>query len=111
MNEAKTNIIPDEMVDAELQKLGVRFADKTEEEQPEQGDTEARREPVKGRFARENPIPKKLMACIKWAAIFGGIALILQLWLRAGLLASEAAWPGMTVCALLGGLTVGYNAK
>ena len=107
MNEAKTNIIPDEMVDGELQKLGVRFTDKTEEVQPDN----ARREPVKGRFAKENPIPKKLRACGKWAAIFGGTMVILLLWLRAGLLASEAAWPGMTVCALLGGLTVGYTAK
>ena len=70
MNEAKTNIIPDELVDEELQNLGVRFTDKTSQE------------PVKGRFSRENPFPQKLRSCGKWAAIFGGICLILQLWLR-----------------------------
>ena len=111
MTEVKTNIIPDELVDEELQQMGVRFTDKTNQEQPEQEVQNARWEPVKGRFSRENPFPQKLRSCGKWAAIFGGICLILQLWLRAGLLASEAAWPGMVVCALLGGLTVGYNAK
>lgn len=110
MNEVKTNIIPDELVDEELQKLGVRFTDKTSQE-PERDARNAQWGPVKGRFYRENPIHRKLKACGKWAAIFGGIMVILLLWLRAGMLASDAAWPGMVVCALLGGLTVGYNAK
>ena len=112
MSEVKNNIFPDELVDEELQKLGVRFTDKTTQE-PEQTDEtqNARWEPVKGRFSRKNPFSQKLMACGKWAAIFGGIWLVLFWWLQAGFLASDAAWPGMVVCALLGGLTVGYNAK
>ena len=53
----------------------------------------------------------KLIACAKWAGLFGGLNGLLFYWQQAGLLASEAAVPSMVVCALLAGLSIGWNAK
>ena len=53
----------------------------------------------------------KLICCAKWAVLFGGLNGLLFYWQQAGLLASEAAVPSMVVCALLAGLSIGWNAK
>ena len=53
----------------------------------------------------------KLIACAKWAGLFGGVNGLLFYWQQAGLLASEAAVPSMVVCALLAGLSIGWHAK
>ena len=53
----------------------------------------------------------KLKECVKWAAIFGGLNALLFYWQQAGLLDSKAAVPSMIVCALLAGLSIGWNAR
>lgn len=53
----------------------------------------------------------RLQACAKWAAVFGGMGTLFFYWQQAGLMDPEAATPSIIVCALLGGLGVGVNAK
>ena len=53
----------------------------------------------------------KLKECVKWAAIFGGLNALLFYWQQAGLLDSKAAVPSMIICALLAGLSIGWNAR
>lgn len=63
-------------------------------------------EPVKTQIPMD-----KVKECTKWTALFAGISGLLFYWQQAGLLASEAAVPSFIVCALLAGLTIGWNAK
>lgn len=52
----------------------------------------------------------RLQACVKWAAVFGGMGSLFFYWQQAGLMDPAAAMPSIVVCALLGGLSVGINA-
>ena len=120
MKEVNNTYIPDEHIDEDLQKM-IRFedltagkTDRTKVYCPEASTDEwenADYETAVDDTTEQWHFPRKLVACGKWALAFGGIQAVLFWWLQAGLLASEAAWPGMVVCALLGGLTVGWNAK
>jgi hypothetical protein len=52
----------------------------------------------------------RLKACVKWAAIFGGLSLLFFYWQQNGLMDPTAALPSMYTCAVLAGLSVGRNA-
>ena len=53
---------------------------------------------------------QKLMACVKWAAPFGGLNMLIFYWQLNGLMAESIAIPSMWVCCALAGFGVGLNA-
>lgn len=75
-------------------------------QKPTEGVKDSKWEPVKGITSLD-----KLKECVKWAAIFGGLNALLFYWQQAGLLDSKAAVPSMIICALLAGLSIGWNAR
>ena len=97
----------DEHMDEELLGLGVRFVREVPEGQVQENDCSL----ADAVEASTRELGQKLVRCGKWALGFGFIHGVLFWWLQSGMLAPEAAWPGMVVCALLGGLAVGYNAR
>ena len=106
--------------------FGDRFQDETCEKktaEAPQAKTTAAKPAVKAQSRKEKAVDvqweptkvitttDKLIACAKWAGLFGGLNGLLFYWQQAGLLASEAAVPSMVVCALLAGLSIGWHAK
>lgn len=52
----------------------------------------------------------RLLGCIKWAATFGGLNMLIWYWETAGLMDTSIAVPCMWVCCFLAGFGVGKNA-
>ena len=68
--------------------------------------------PVAAQWEPVKPDPNwldNLKACVKHAAIFGGLSFLVFYWQQAGLMDSSVAVPTMCICAALAGLGVGRN--
>lgn len=50
-----------------------------------------------------------LWECVKWAAVFGGLNMLIFYWQLNGLMAESIAVPCMWVCCALAGYGVGLN--
>ena len=74
-------------------------------EKPKEEPVEAQWEPVKERTWFDN-----LKDCVKWAALFCGLSLLIFYWQQADLMDSSIAVPCMCVCTALAGWGVGKNA-
>ena len=115
----------EELFDKELRDL-VRFTDATqkparpveakkiqsEETNEKEGETaqkpnskpvDAEYEPVKTWY------DEKIVNCVKWFLIFGGLEYLVFYWMQTGQMQRSAAMPSMIVCALLAGISVGKN--
>ncbi len=71
-----------------------------------------KKDPVNAQWEPAKPDPNwldNLKACVKHAAIFGGLSLLVFYWQQAGLMDSSVAVPTMCVCTALAGLGVGKN--
>ena len=121
--------MPDEINELDVTEAGLkavmghRFHDHTEEavvwqkerktaakpekveQKPTQNAVEAQWEPVKERTWVDN-----LKDCVKWAALFGGLSLLIFFWKETGLMADSIAVPSMCVCTALAGWGIGKNA-
>lgn len=95
------------------QIFGDRFHDETQKSAPVMKPTlkpvgecrDAKWEPAK-------PDPNwldNLKACVKHAALFGGLSFLVFYWQQAGLMDSSVAVPTMCVCTALAGLGVGRH--
>lgn len=89
------------------QIFGDRFHDATQEsvKNPTPKAVDAPWDPVK---ADPNWLDS-LKGCVKHAAIFGGLSVLVFYWQQAELMDSSIAIPTMCVCAALAGLGVGKN--
>lgn len=54
---------------------------------------------------------EKIVRCVKWLLIFGGLEYLVFYWMQTGQMQESAAMPSMIVCALLAGISVGKNWK
>lgn len=119
-------MIKDEMIDEELQAIGVRFTDETAPKQmptmerrcPEGPGAQKKPEPKRCEAidAKYVPIPKyapnlfdRLKGCAKWAVTFGGLSMLFFYWQQTGLMDPAAAVPSMCACTCLAGYGVGKN--
>lgn len=70
-------------------------------------------EPMDAEYVKLNVVSPmaRLKCCAKWALLFGSISTLLFYWQQAGLLDPKAAVPSLIICALVGGLTIGWHAR
>lgn len=79
---------------------------------PEKPQAVPKKIPVDASWEPTPPDPNwldKLKACVKHAAIYGGLSFLVFYWQQAELMDSSIAIPTMCVCAALAGLGVGKN--
>ena len=72
------------------------------------------RKPVDAQWEPTKPDPNwldSLKACVKHAAIYGGLSLLVFYWQQAGLMDSSVAVPTMCICTALAGVGVGKNIR
>ena len=79
--------------------------EKKMEQKPAGGVGDACWEPVK------NWYDEKIVSCVKWFLIFGGLEYLVFYWMQTGQMQESAAIPSMIVCAALAGISVGKNWK
>lgn len=92
--------------------FGDRFHDATIEA-PADTEKKPTRKAVDAKWEPAKPDPNWfscLKACVKHAAIFGGLSLLVFYWQQAGLMAESIAVPCIAVCTALAGFGVGRNA-
>lgn len=97
------------------QIFGDRFHDATSDTPAvRNAETEQKptRKPVDAKWEPAKPDPNwmtSLKACVKHAALFGGLSFLVFYWQQAGLMDSSVAVPTMCVCTALAGLGVGRH--
>ena len=100
-----------DVTDAGLKSIfGDRFHDETEvaSEPPKM------HKPAKELWEPEKPSHNwldNLKACVKHAAVFGGLSCLIFYWQQAGLMDPTIAVPSMCVCTARAGLGVGKNVN
>lgn len=111
----------DEIIDKELAEM-VRFTDATAAS--ENAQAKARTNEAKQAIKRESkpveaswePVKEnvswrsKMIGCVKWACVCGGISSLMLYFQINQLMAPEAAVPCIVACGILGGFGVGLNA-
>lgn len=116
----------EEIFDEELKAMGIPYADGTEEvEMPLTEQVrpkpackcEHREGPGEAKDAYYTPVAKRgvslqnrLIGCVKWAGICGGISMLLWWFQVNDLMAIQAAYPCIVACGILGGFGVGMHA-
>ena len=96
----------DEIIDEELQKIGVRFTDETQKPAPKEKIVNAKWEPVPKHIPQWRRTAK---GCAKWVVVCGGISALLLFFKANELMAIQAAFPCICVCMALGGYGVGKH--
>ena len=61
-------------------------------------------------FNAEPSFTQKLMDCAKWGSLYGSLYLLFYYWQCTGQMQPSAAFPAMTVCAMLVGWSFGKYA-
>ena len=117
----------DELFDDELCGM-VKFTDATvKPSQPAKAEKKpVGKEPTKEKKTAQNQTDKpmdaeyepvktwydeKIVSCVKWFLIFGGLEYLVFYWMQTGQMQESAAIPSMIVCAALAGISVGKNWK
>ena len=59
---------------------------------------------------RKTSLQDRLVGCVKWMGICGGISMLLWWFQINDLMAMQAAYPCIVACGILGGFGVGKNA-
>ncbi len=129
-NNCQKSTQQEEIFDEELQAMGIPFEDETEPKEMPRMEPDASADAAKAKCKqvcqegqgqakntnwypmekRNTSLQDRLVGCVKWMGICGGISMLLWWFQINDLMAMQAAYPCIVACGILGGFGVGKNA-